>query len=71
MFLDICDRIPVNGDDLDRKQEMSVIVVGAGVSGLVAATKLLKVGFSVTMLEAGDYIDGRVKTGSLSRLLAN
>lgn len=46
-------------------QEMSgtkVIVVGAGVAGLAAAQKLQAEGAEVLVLEAGDYIGGRVRT---------
>jgi phytoene dehydrogenase-like protein len=39
-----------------------VIVVGAGVSGLVAALELRRRGFSVQVLEASDDIGGRVRT---------
>ncbi|MGD1948825.1 MAG: flavin monoamine oxidase family protein [Leptolyngbyaceae cyanobacterium] len=39
-----------------------VIVVGAGLAGLVAAYELQKVGWRVTVLEARDRIGGRVMT---------
>lgn len=39
-----------------------VLVVGAGVSGLVAALELTRLGFSVQILEASDDIGGRVRT---------
>jgi monoamine oxidase len=40
----------------------SVIVIGAGISGLAAACKLAGSGFSVTVLEARDRIGGRIFT---------
>jgi phytoene dehydrogenase-like protein len=39
-----------------------VMVVGAGVSGLVAALELTRLGFSVQVLEASDDVGGRVRT---------
>ncbi len=39
-----------------------VIVVGAGVSGLVCALELTRLGFSVHVLEASDGVGGRVRT---------
>jgi protoporphyrinogen oxidase len=38
------------------------IIIGAGISGLVAAIELEKAGYSPTILEATDAIGGRVKT---------
>ena len=39
-----------------------VIVVGAGMAGMVAAYELLRVGHNVTILEAQDRAGGRVRT---------
>ena len=40
----------------------SVVVLGAGIAGLVAAYELRKAGYSVTVLEARDRFGGRVWT---------
>jgi len=45
-----------------QKQEHKIYLIGAGVSGLVAAQTLEKHGFSPTILEATDSVGGRVKT---------
>lgn len=40
-----------------------IIVIGAGASGVAAATKLVSNGFkNVTILEAGNRIGGRINT---------
>lgn len=45
------------------KQNISVIIVGSGISGFTAAVKLIENGFSdVTILEAEDRIGGRIFT---------
>ncbi|MFT6338743.1 MAG: phytoene dehydrogenase-like protein [Cyclobacteriaceae bacterium] len=44
------------------KEENNIIIVGAGISGLVAAIELEKKGYSTTILEASDRVGGRVKT---------
>ena len=41
------------------------IIIGAGVSGLVAAIELEKAGYSPLMLEATDRVGGRVKSDDL------
>jgi phytoene dehydrogenase-like protein len=46
-----------------------VLVVGAGVSGLVAAVELKRRGYSVLVLEASDAVGGRVRTDSVDGFL--
>ena len=49
---------------------MKAIVVGGGVSGLVAAYRLLSSGVDVTLLEAGDRIGGKIQTTPFADLPA-
>ncbi|MFM9033278.1 MAG: FAD-dependent oxidoreductase, partial [Mycobacterium sp.] len=41
---------------------MTVVVVGAGLSGLAAARYLTRGGIAVTVLESADAVGGRVRT---------
>jgi len=44
------------------QEDKKIIIIGAGVAGLVAAIELEKAGFKPTMLEASDSVGGRIKT---------
>jgi len=45
-----------------EEDQFDVIVIGSGISGLGAAISLVKMGKSVLVLEAKDYVGGRIKT---------
>lgn len=48
---------------IDDFSKTKVVVVGAGMAGLTAASKLVNSGVTdVVVLEAQDYIGGRIKT---------
>jgi monoamine oxidase len=53
--------LAVNADAKNIKGK-KVIVVGAGIAGLAAAKQLHSKGAEVTVLEAGKYIGGRIRT---------
>lgn len=48
-----------------------VIVIGAGASGLKAATELVNLGRSVLVLEANDRVGGRLKRGEVAGHVAD
>lgn len=48
--------------DIKEKRNEKIIVIGAGISGLIAAQKLQSFGFEVLILESRDRVGGRVAT---------
>ena len=56
-------RFDPDSDEVEQtKNPKHVIIVGAGMAGLVAAHELTRVGHTVTILETQDRVGGRVKT---------
>lgn len=49
-------------DDEIKPNGKTVIVIGAGISGLAAAKKLQQNGFTVIVLEAQEKVGGRIRT---------
>ena len=47
---------------MKTNQDKNIYIIGAGVSGLIAAQNLEKNGYKPTILEATDNIGGRVRT---------
>lgn len=45
-----------------KKEHYKIHIIGAGISGLIAAIQLEKEGFSPTIIESTDRVGGRVKT---------
>ena len=54
-----------NKDDDDESNGKTVIVIGAGISGLAAAKKLKENGFNVIVLESQDKVGGRLCTNRI------
>ncbi|MEL6916570.1 MAG: NAD(P)/FAD-dependent oxidoreductase [Bacteroidota bacterium] len=52
-----------------EKKSVKIYVVGAGISGLIAAKTLKENGYSPTLLEATDIPGGRVKTDAIDGVL--
>src|SRR5690349_14284564 len=50
-------------------RDTDVVVVGAGLAGLAAATRLRRAGLDVLVLEASDDVGGRVRTDEVDGYL--
>jgi uncharacterized protein with NAD-binding domain and iron-sulfur cluster len=46
-------------DQLPKGENQKVAVIGSGLSGMIAALELAKLGYSVSIYEAKDYVGGR------------
>src|SRR3954447_15295724 len=53
------------GSSIMEQIERDVVIIGAGASGLTAATELRKAGLSVAVLEARDRVGGRLWTDDI------
>lgn len=56
---------------LPTKKHKKIIIIGAGISGLIAAQQLVKFGFDVRVLEARDRVGGRVVTFRKNNYIAD
>lgn len=54
----------------ERGDQRSVAVVGAGITGLVAAYTLQRHGVNVTLFEASDHVGGAIRTSHVDGFLA-
>ncbi len=57
--------------EVKEKRREKIIVIGAGVAGLMAAQKLQSFGFEVIVLEARDRVGGRVATFRKANYIAD
>lgn len=55
----------LGGSAVRSQTQQRVLVIGAGLAGLSAARMLHDAGYSVTVLEARDYVGGRVHTSRI------
>ncbi len=46
----------------DKNNNKKIVIIGAGISGLTAASELINAGFEVIILEARNRIGGRIQT---------
>lgn len=63
------NRPPNLPDDVAHAADLHVVVIGAGVAGLVAALQCAKVGLPVTVVEASERVGGTVRSAQLDGLV--
>jgi oxygen-dependent protoporphyrinogen oxidase len=63
------DLSPALPDDVAHAADLHVVVIGAGVAGLVAALQCAKVGLPITVVEASDRVGGTVRCAELDGLV--
>ncbi|MFJ4223122.1 protoporphyrinogen oxidase [Microbacterium sp. NPDC089695] len=54
-----------------RAAQRHVVVIGGGISGLVAARECAKVGMQVTLLEASDAVGGAIRSADLDGVVVD
>ena len=57
--------------NIKEDENYDVIIVGAGISGLNCANKLISEGFNVLVIEKSDSVGGRIKTDSVNGFKLN
>ena len=73
-FLSLISYISLSKGSLGNNQiltQKDVIVIGAGISGLVAASTLIQKGANVIILEAKDYVGEELKPTEVLVYLLN
>ena len=61
----ILPAFPLSVSQVGYNEAMKIVVIGAGVAGLVCARTLLRAGVDVTIIEASDGVGGRVRTDTV------
>ena len=61
-------RLPIGKECNQTENPKDVIIVGAGMAGLVAARELRRVGHRVKIVETQERVGGRVKTYMIIRM---